>query len=851
MKLGRSLPERLVALHELAFDLRWTWSHEADALWQRVDRTTWQRTRNPWTVLNATTGERFEALTADREFLADLDRWQAARQAYLSHVGWFARHPQTETLPAVAWFSMEFGLGDALPLYAGGLGVLAGDFLKSASDLGMPTIGVGLLYRHGYFRQILDAAGRQHEAYPANDPADMPIEAMHSADGCRVRVSLSLPGRTVWLRVWRAIVGRTKLYLLDSNDPENGPVDRGITGSLYGGGTENRLLQEIALGVGGWKLIADLHPEVEICHLNEGHAAFAVLERIRLFAEAHNLTFAEALWATRAGNVFTTHTPTAAAFDRYPIQLLRLYGQAWLQSLNAETRLSRQLKPDHIIALGREASGQYFNMAYLACRGSAHCFGVSRLHGAVSRWIFRDLFQRWPIDEVPFQHVTNGVHVPSWDSAAADTLWTAACGKMRWRDAAEDACGLVEKIDDETLWTARAAARAELVHKVRARLRTHLSGRGMQEDIVRQADTVLDPNVLTIGLARRFTNYKRPDLLLWDRARLERLLTHDVRPLQLVLAGKAHPDDEGGKRAIQAWHGFAQETRNRRRVVFLEDYDIGLAQDLVQGVDLWINTPRRPWEACGTSGMKVLVNGGLNLSTLDGWWDEAYAPDVGWAIGQRDGTNATVLNDGDADNTAARDNADAEELMALLETIIVPEFYQRDAKGIPRAWVARMRRSMTTLTLRFSATRMVQDYVDQAYSPAAQMLRARVTDNTRLARRMAAWAERVTRQWPDIHIGQPSLAATEDGPAMSVPIYLGELTLSDVRVEAYAEAMSADGPEAAVLHPVEGVSGAIGGHVFVGPISTKRPLNDYTVRVMPSFAGIRVPAEIGLIRWGQ
>jgi starch phosphorylase len=821
----RELPPALTALHDLALDLRWTWSHEADALWQRIDAELWRRTHSPWTIVEDIPAARLAELAADRSFVEHLDRLAAARRGYLEGSGWFAQTGDAARLAGVAFFSMEFGFGDALPLYAGGLGVLAGDLLKAASDVGVPIIGVGLLYQEGYFRQMIDASGWQQEAYPYNDPSTMPIEPVIGGQGAMLHIPVELPGRTLLLRVWRAPVGRTVLYLLDSNDPLNSPVDRGITGKLYGGGSEMRLMQEIVLGIGGWRVVEALHPDLEVCHLNEGHAAFAVVERARQAARRHGLSFAEALWATRAGNVFTSHTPVDAGFDRFAPELLARYGDAL----------------DDVLPLGREnadGADAPFNMAHLAAHGALLNFGVSRLHGVVSRRIFQPLYSRWPEAEVPFGHVTNGVHVPSWDSRAADELWTEACGKDRWRRMPEDLSRYVETISDAALWALRGQARQELVGNVRSRLRQHLGGRGQPPEVVALAGTVLDPNVLTLGFARRFTEYKRPDLLLRDRDRLGRLLRDEHRPAQLVIAGKAHPADELGKRMIQEWIAFAQHPAFRRRVVFLEDYDISLAQELVQGVDVWINTPCRPWEACGTSGMKVLVNGGLNLSTLDGWWEEAYAPDLGWAIGdERQG------------DLADQDRGDAAALYALLEREVVPAFYDRDTAGVPRAWVARMRRSMAVLTQHYSAARMVREYIEKAYLPAAAALRQRLADGAAAAKAMASWEQRVRRAWPSVHVGPPDIVCEADGWAVAVPVYLGEMAADDVRVEAYADAAVGSTAARVALSRDTPIAGATNGFRYLGKVPGERPIDDYTVRVVPHHAGVRIPAELALIRW--
>lgn len=827
----RELPAALNGLRDLALDLRWTWSHEADEMWATLDADLWQRTQNPWTILEDLSKDRLDELAANPDFVAQLNDLVAARNAYLTGRGWFASVRGDKHLAGVAYFSMEFGLGEALPLYAGGLGILAGDFLKAASDLGLPVIGIGLLYQEGYFRQMIDASGRQFEAYPYNDPSSMPIEPARTEDGSWLHIPVELPGRTLQLRVWRVLVGRTLLYLLDTNDPLNGPVDRGIAGKLYSGGSEMRLLQEIVLGVGGWRLVEARHPEIEVCHLNEGHAAFAVLERARSFAQRLGLGFDEALWATRAGNVFTSHTAVPAGFDRFPLDLLARYGLAWTSGATGLEELKK-------LGFEQDGAADLFNMAHLAARGALRSFGVSRLHGAVSRRIFQSLYPRWPEPEVPFDHITNGVHVPTWDSALADAVWTETYGKERWRSKPDDLGERIHPTEDEALWALRGKAREVLVGNVRRRLASHLSGRGHPPEVVAVGGTVLDPNVLTLGFARRFTAYKRTDLLLLDRDRLERLLCDEAHPVQLVIAGKAHPEDERGKQMIQEWVGFAQDPRVRRRMVFLEDYDISLALDLVQGVDVWINTPRRPWEACGTSGMKVLVNGGLNLSTLDGWWEEAFTPEVGWAIG---GSQHTDPNE--------QDRRDADELYAVLEQQVVPAFYERDVTGVPRAWVARIRRSMGDLTLQYSASRMARDYLEKAYLPAALALRERTLNGAAVAKAMAAWDRRLHRDWSNVHIGQSAVTPVEDGWDISVPVYLGAITAEDVAVEICAVSAEGSAIEAVALSHDGPISGATAGYLYRGRIQGERSADDYTVRVVPAYSGVRIPSEMQLLRW--
>jgi starch phosphorylase len=830
------LPESISELRDLALDLRWTWSHEADALWREIDDRLWHRTRNPWSVLQAAPPERLERLAVDPAFQERLKKFTAARQAYFTQPGWFASTYSGNGVAGIAYFSMEFGLGAALPLYAGGLGVLAGDYMKTASDLGAPVIGIGLLYQEGYFRQIVDADGWQQELYPYNEPASLPIAPVIQQEGGWLRIGLEFPGRIVHLRVWKAQVGRVTLYLLDSNDPLNSPVDRGITAKLYGGGSEIRLMQEIALGIGGWRVVEALHPETEICHINEGHAAFAIIERARHRAMQSKLNFWDAFWATRAGNVFTTHTPVAAGFDAFPSDLLHKYLpyverdlQRWGVTMKALVGLGRISPSDE---------DEAFNMAYLAQRGSALTLGVSRLHGEFSRRIFQPLFPRWPNCEVPVGHVTNGVHIPTWDSPQADQLWEQACGKDRWRCMPDDLAALVAAIPDEQLWAMRGQGRQRLVLSVRQHLTTQLRERGCEQGRVQEADTVLDPNILTVGFARRFTEYKRPNLLLRDPARLDRLLNDRERPIQIVVAGKAHPADTEGKAMIRAWIELSRNPRYRHRVVFLEDYDIAVAQELVQGVDLWINTPRRPWEACGTSGMKVLVNGGINCSILDGWWDEAFRPEVGWAIGDDKG--------GDAAKVDARD---AESLYSLLEQRIVPEFYARDAEGLPRRWLSRVRRSTAELTPVFASTRMFREYVEKAYLPLAAVYRTRLKHDCAEARDARSWAERLERRWSGLHIVAPVISRAEDRWRFSVPVFLGEIEPSSVQVQLFADVNNDKPAEIVVLHREQTIPGALNGYVYAGEVPAQRAAEEYTVRVVPHRDGVQVPAELPLIAW--
>jgi glycogen phosphorylase len=827
--LPRALPERLSALTELALNLRWTWSHALDALWWTIDPELWERTSNPWVILQNVSQQRLDQLGHDRAFSRELEQAIEDHRRYHSGAGWYAQQQAPDGPTTIAYFSMEFGLSEAFPLYAGGLGVLAGDYLKTASDLGVPVLGVGLLYQEGYFRQSIDAGGVQREAYPYNDPTSLPIQPVISGDGAWLRVGLELPGRTLYLRVWLAIVGRARLYLLDSNDLRNGPADRGITTKLYDSGSETRLLQEVVLGIGGWAMLEALGIEVDVCHLNEGHAALLVLERARRFMRSTGTSFREALWATRAGNVFTTHTPVAASFDLFSPSLIYKYSRGYLEDFAITLR--------DFLALGRRDpldDDEPFNMTYLALRGCAQSNAVSRLHGEVSRHLFRDLYPRWPRDEIPVRHITNGVHVPSWDSVWSDRHWTSACGKDRWLGSVEAHTAAIAACDDEVLWALAAEQRRDLVHYARDRLAWQLRQRGESLQKIAEAAQVLDPNILTLGLARRFAEYKRPNLLLHDAQRLVGLLCNERQPVQLIVAGKAHPDDEQGKWLIHDWFEFSHRAKVRRRVVFLEDYDMALAQQLVQGVDVWINTPRRLWEACGTSGMKVLVNGGLNLSELDGWWAEAYQPACGWAIG---------------DDTPSDDARDAERLYRLLEEEVVPEFYARDGQGVPRGWVRRMRASMSLLAPRFSSNRMLLEYLEYFYRPATRAFRRRSEDQGRLARALCAWQTALAAEWHEIHFGVVEVRRDGDQWSVSVPVYLGEIAPAWVKVELYADA-NAEHP-AKCLPMISGgpMPGAIEGYIFCATVPASRPADDYTARVRAWHADAFVPAETALIAW--
>jgi starch phosphorylase len=823
------------ALTELALDLRWSWHHGTDELWSELDPELWGLTHNPWVVLQTAAPTRVAELLARPASRGRIERLLARRRDYHASRAWFPQtHPQAP-LTRVAYFSMEFALSEALPIYSGGLGNVAGDQLKAASDLAVPVVGVGLLYQQGYFRQVIAGDGSQNEVYPYNDPAQLPITPARGPGGEWLRLSVELPGHEIWLRAWQVQVGRVTLYLLDSNDPANPPAVRGTVSELYGGGPELRLRQELLLGIGGWRVLRALRLEPEVCHLNEGHAAFAVLERARTFMEDSGQAFDAALAVTRAGNLFTTHTAVPAGFDQFAPSLIERYLGRY-----AEEQLG--IEPGRLLGLGRvrpDDRDAPFNMAHLAVRGSAAVNGVSRLHGAVSRRIFQPLFPRWPEIEVPVGHVTNGVHTPSWDSAEADALWTETCGAERWRGTLDTIEQGVACASDADLWAMRAAGRKALVAYVRERMASQVASWGAEPDEAAAVCACLDPDALTLGFARRFATYKRPNMLLRDPERLLRLLSNRGRPVQLVLAGKAHPADQLGQDLIKGWIRFTRRPDAQGRVIFLPDYDLLAAEHLVQGVDLWINTPRRPWEASGTSGMKVLVNGGLNLSELDGWWAEAYAPEVGWGLG--DGQ--------EHGDDPGWDAAEAEALYGVLEREVVPAFYTRDARGMPTAWIAKMRASMARLTPQFSANRVVRQYTEQYYVPLASAYRRRAADRGRLGGELIAWRQAIAAHWPEARFG--ALRAEPHGAErrVTVTMYLGGLAPEAVRVELYADPSPGGEPEHHPMERARALDEAGDGHEYRVSIPAARPLGDYTPRLLPNHPHAAIPLEAPEILW--
>lgn len=816
-------------------DLRWNWDHATDKIWRQLDPVLWELTQNPLVILQTVSHERTRQVL-ENSLLQDLiQELSALQQQHALAPAWYQHQHPGSKLSSIAYFSMEYMLSEALPIYSGGLGNVAGDHLKTASDLGVPVCGVGLLYQQGYSRQVINKDGTQQYVVPFNDPGQLPISPLRDEMGEWLRIEVKLPGYSVWLRTWRAQVGRVNLYLLDSNDAANFPLYRGITSELYGGDATTRFLQELVLGMGGWRLLKRLGIRPQVCHLNEGHAAFVVVERALDLIEAAHLSFAEALATTRGGNVFTTHTSIGAGFDLFDPGLITQY-------LGAYIRNRLQLSYKDFLALGRkdkDNDGEPFNTSFLAMRGSAFVNGVSRLHQQVSQKVFADLFPRYPLDEVPVDSVTNGVHMSTWDSPESDKVWTETCGKERWLGTLADLSKQMLAVPLETIWHMRQKGKETFVQYIRERYALQLATLGSTVAEMENAKTVLDGEALTIGFARRFISYKRPSLLLQDRGRLRTLLLNTERPVQLVLAGKAHRRDDAAQALIREWVQFIQTEGLQHKIVFLSDYDMHLCEHMVQGVDVWINTPKRPWEACGTSGMKILVNGGLNLSVLDGWWDEAYEPGLGWAIGNRD------LQQEDA----SRDEEDASQLYHLLEAEILPLFYTRNQDGIPEGWVSRVRESMARLTPQYSSNRSLREYVERFYLPASALYNERVAQGGEKGKKIAASLQSIRSQWDGLQFSDLSIYTREGMHFFEAKINLAAIAENEITVELYADAMNGNraekhrmvckGKEDADAQPV----------LFTVSVPAHRPASDYTVRIVPFLKDARIPLELNCIRW--
>ncbi|MEU9446377.1 glycosyltransferase family 1 protein [Streptomyces sp. NPDC048304] len=844
------LPEPLRPLSDLARNLRWSWHAETRDLFQSVDPEAWAAAGgDPVRTLGRVRPARLAELAGDRRFLRRLGAVADDLDDYLTGDRWY--QTQAAGMPAaIAYFSPEFGITAALPQYSGGLGILAGDHLKAASDLGVPLIGVGLLYRHGYFRQTLSRDGWQQEHYPVLDPNELPLSRLKEPDGTLAQVSLALPGgKALHARIWLAQVGRVPLLLLDSDVEENDLGERGVTDRLYGGGSEHRLLQEMLLGIGGVRAVRTYcrltgHPEPEVFHTNEGHAGFLGLERIAELC-ARGLDFDSALEAVRGGTVFTTHTPVPAGIDRFDRELVaRHFGaDAELPGIDVQ----------RILTLGMETypggEPNLFNMAVMGLRLAQRANGVSLLHGQVSREMFAGLWPGFDPEEVPITSVTNGVHAPTWVAPEVLRLGARQVGSERAEDAltvgGTDRWDSVAEIDDQEIWELRRTLREQLVQEVRERLRASWRQRGAGDAELGWIDGVLDPDVLTIGFARRVPSYKRLTLMLRDRDRLMELLLHPDHPIQIVVAGKAHPADDSGKRLVQELVRFADDPRVRHRIVFLPDYGMAMAQKLYPGCDVWLNNPLRPLEACGTSGMKAALNGCLNLSVLDGWWDEWFQPDFGWAIPTADGAGT------DQDR---RDDIEAAALCDLLEQRVTPRFYERGRAGLPDRWIQMVRQTLTLLGPKVLAGRMVREYVDRLYVPAAQAHRALTPDT---ASDLAAWKARVRAAWSAVsvdHVETTAPTATAElgsTVGLRVRVGLGELSPDDVEVQAVSGRVDAeDRITDATVVPLKptGAPDLEGRLLYEGPLSLDRtgPYG-YTVRILPAHRLLASSAEMGLV----
>ncbi|MGH3903548.1 MAG: alpha-glucan family phosphorylase [Pseudonocardiaceae bacterium] len=843
------LPGPLAPLETLATNLRWTWNPPTQDLFASLDERTWQAVGgDPVRLLGEIPTDRLTELAHDETVVARTRELADDLRHYLDEPRWYQqRRAAVPDLPAsIAYFSMEFGVSEVLPNYSGGLGVLAGDHLKAASDLGVPLIGVGLLYRSGYFRQSLSLDGWQQEHYPALDPQGLPLHLLTDPSGAPLLVHVGMPGgRVLRARIWRADIGRVPLLLLDtdfsSGDIEHNPDDlRGVTDRLYGGDQDHRIKQEILAGIGGVRAVRMFcqltgHPQPEVFHTNEGHAGFLGLERIRELMSGAGLSFDEALAAVRAGTVFTTHTPVPAGIDRFPVDMVRHYFTG--AGADVEGAMLPGVDVNRVLAVGAEDNPGMFNMAHMGLRLAQRANGVSRLHGAVSRKMFCGLWPEFDVDDVPIGSVTNGVHGPTWAAREIATL------------LGEPSDGTADRITDTLLWDLRSALRSRLVQEVRRRVRAAWLDRGASEPELGWTCQVFDPNVLTIGFARRVPTYKRLTLMLRDQERLRSLLLDPERPVQLVIAGKSHPADDGGKALIQQIVRFADAPDVRHRIVFLPDYDMSMARYLYWGCDVWLNNPLRPLEACGTSGMKSVLNGGLNLSIRDGWWDEFYDGENGWAIPTADGV----------EDPERRDTLEANALYELIASQVAPQFYGRGADDVPARWVAMVRHTLSVLRPQVQASRMVQEYVDRLYVPAARSAAAVRADSYAGARELATYRSRVGGAWPRVRVARVDTSGLPDTPELGskmtvrAAVELAGLQPSDVEVQAVVGRVD-DRDElrdtvVVQMEPVgTGETPDDEGQRFEATMQLPHAgLLGYTVRALPRHPLMADPAEFGLL----
>ncbi len=852
-----ALPESLKELDVIAGNLFWAWNKDCEALFNRIDSNLWSACgHNPAKLLGTVSQARLEELGDNDGFLCELQRASEKLKTYLESQTWYQKVCSKTDTNTIAYFSAEFGLHESLPFYAGGLGILSGDHMKSASDLGIPLVGVGLLYQKGYFRQYLNADGWQQELYAENDFYNMPIKLVRGNDGNALTISIDYPDSNVLAQIWCVSIGRVKLYLLDTNIPANTSSDRIITSNLYGGDRDMRMRQEIMLGIGGLRALKALGIEPAVCHMNEGHAAFMALERIRQLRSEKSMTFDEAAEATKSGNVFTIHTPVKAGLDEFLPDMMDRYFGNYFPSLGLDKK--------QFLALGRidaEDQNESFKMPILAIRLSSGRNGVSKLHGEVSRSMWSFLWPQVPVNEIPIQSITNGVHVKTWLSEPIEGLYERYLGPD-WNDQITEKSlwEMIDQIPDEEMWRAHQQSKERLIVFARNRLKAQIRRRGTYHTELNWAEEVLDPEALTIGFARRFATYKRGNLLLRDTQRLIKLLTDTDRPVQIIFSGKAHPRDNEGKEIIRQIIHFAAQYNVRRRVVFLEDYDVTIAKYLVRGVDIWLNNPRRPMEASGTSGMKAAVNGALNISVMDGWWCEGFAPEGGWMIGA--GEHYDDLN--------YQDMVESQTIYNTLENEVIPLFYTRSADNLPRAWIKRMKKSIKWITPRFNTDRMVAEYTRRFYNPAAARYRYLTAEAMSRARAFSMWKSDMKKAWNVFSIkdvqtkvitGQstsPDSSQTQLKIGSQVQVRalvgLGTISPEEVSVELY------HGPVDAWGNIREGLAVRMdyesnceqGGYWFEGTMPCDRTgKHGLTVRILPKHNDMADPYELGLILWEE
>ena len=863
-----ALPDSLKDLEIIARNMFWSWNPEFVELFRRIDSNLWTACgHNPVKLLGNVSQECLETLAENQGFLCELQRAVEKLESYLDGPTWFHRKVSSQspsdcgekvcsksTKPIIAYFSAEFGIHECLPIYAGGLGVLAGDHLKSASDLGVPLVGVGLLYQKGYFRQYLNIDGWQQEVYIENDFYNMPVELVRKEGGKPLTISVEYPGRSVYAQIWCVSIGRVKLYLLDTNIADNSPADRLITAGLYGGDRELRIRQEIMLGFGGLRALAAMDITPTVCHMNEGHAAFLALERIRQLRKDESMTFDEALEATKSGNVFTIHTSVKAGLDEFSVELMDKYFGSYFPELGIDR--------NRFLALGRilpDDDSESFKMAILALRTSSYRNGVSKLHGQVSREMWGGLWPGVPVNEVPITSITNGVHIKSWLSEEMNSLYERYLGP-NWADETADKSiwENIDQIPDEEFWRTHQRCKEHLVSFARNRLKAQMQRRGTYHTELNWAEEILDPEALTVGFARRFVGYKRGNLLLKDPKRLVKLLASPNMPVQVVFAGKAHPRDTEGKEIIRQIIHFAAQYDVRRRIVFLEDYDIDVARVLVRGVDVWLNNPRRPMEASGTSGMKAAINGALNMSTLDGWWCEGYKPQVGWAIGAGESY----------EDAEYQDMVESQAIYNMLENEVIPLFYTRSADNLPRAWISRIKNSIKWIAPTFNTHRTVGEYTRRFYNPAVAKSQYLNEQACAKARTLAMWKSNMKTAWPEFAVkdvqvnnGQINEQLNLKRPQLKVGselnvralVKLGKVSPDDVSVELYHGPVDAWGnirDGSAVRLDYKETSQQDGEHWFVGLMPCRTSgRQGVAVRVLPRHDDLVGPYEPGLILW--